>query len=89
VTFPQVAVVLALAQGSVRPLEIANDVPPSEIDIADLPSDVASAVGKSSIGDRTAAGRIPARRARRSGCASKPGRWTAACGQSSSGSGCR
>ncbi len=56
VTFPQAAVVLALAQGSVRPLEIANDVPPSEIDIADLPSDVATAVGKSSIGDRTAAG---------------------------------
>jgi hypothetical protein len=58
VTFPQAAVVLALAQGSVRLIEIANEVPPSEIEVADLPSDVASAAGKSSIGDRTAAGRI-------------------------------
>jgi hypothetical protein len=58
VTFPQAAVVLALAQGSVRLIEVARDVPPEEIPVADLPSDVASAVGKASIGDRTAAGRI-------------------------------
>ena len=58
VTFPQAAVVLALAQGSVRLIEVARDVPPEEIPVADLPSDVASAVGKASISDRTAAGRI-------------------------------
>ena len=58
VTFPQAAVVLALAQGSVRLIEVARDVPPEEIPVADLPSDVASAVGKASISDRTATGRI-------------------------------
>jgi hypothetical protein len=58
VTFAQAAVVLALAQGSVRLIEIARDVPPAEIDVADLPSDVASAVRKASITDRTASGRI-------------------------------
>jgi hypothetical protein len=58
VTFPQAAVVLALAQGSVRLIEVARDAPPEEIPVADLPTDVASAVGKASISDRTAVGRI-------------------------------
>jgi len=58
VTFPQAAVVLALAQGSVRLIEVARDVPPEEIPVADLPRDVASAAGKASISDRTAVGRI-------------------------------
>jgi hypothetical protein len=58
VTFPQAAVVLALAQGSVRLIEIAREVPPAEVGVADLPSDVASAVGKASISDRSATGRI-------------------------------
>jgi hypothetical protein len=58
VTFPQAAVVLALAQGSVRLIEVARDVPPEEIRVADLPSDAASAVGKASITDRTASGRV-------------------------------
>jgi hypothetical protein len=58
VTFAQAAVVLALAQGSVRLIEIARDVAPAEVDVADLPSDVASAVGKASITDRTWTGRI-------------------------------
>jgi hypothetical protein len=58
ITFPQAALVLALAQGSVRLIEVARDVPPEEIPVADLPSDVASAAGKASISDRTAVGRI-------------------------------
>jgi hypothetical protein len=58
VTFPQAAVVLALAQGSVRLIEVARDVPPEEIPVADLPSDVASAVGKASISDRSMTGRL-------------------------------
>jgi hypothetical protein len=58
VTFPQAAVVLALAQGSVRLIQVAADVPPSEISVAGLPSDIASASGKASIGDRSAVGRI-------------------------------
>jgi Bacterial archaeo-eukaryotic release factor family 11 len=58
VTFPQAALVLALAQGSVRLIEVASEGPPSEIAVADMPTDVASAAGKASITDRTPAGRI-------------------------------
>src|SRR5215813_11517144 len=58
VTFPQAAVVLALAQGSVRLIEVAPDVPAETIRVAELPSDAASAVRKASITDRTASGRI-------------------------------
>jgi hypothetical protein len=58
VTFPQAAFVLALAQGSVRLIEVAAEVPAEEVRIADLPGDVASAVGKASITDRSAVGRI-------------------------------
>jgi hypothetical protein len=58
VTFPQVALVLALAQGSVRLVEVTADAGPWEVRIGDLPTDVASAVGKSSIADRSPSGRI-------------------------------
>ena len=51
-TFPHVAFVLALAQGSVRVVEVTADLEPARIDLDDLPSDVAGAVGKSSIADR-------------------------------------
>jgi hypothetical protein len=58
VTFPHSAFVLALAQNSVRLLEIAPELKPAEVAMPDLPTDVASAVGKSSIQDRTPSGRI-------------------------------
>lgn len=52
VTFPHTAFVLALAQGSVRLLEIVPDLEPAEVKLEGLPTDVADAVGKSSIRDR-------------------------------------
>lgn len=58
VTFPHSAFVLALSQNGVRLLEIAPELEPAEIRIPDLPKDVASAVGKSSIRDRAPVGRI-------------------------------
>jgi hypothetical protein len=58
VTFPHTAFVLALAQNSVRLLEIAPDLEPATIDVPDLPTDVASAVGKSSIRDRAPSRKI-------------------------------
>jgi hypothetical protein len=58
VTFPQVALVLALAQGSVRLVEVTADAGPWEVSVDGLPTDVASAVGKSSIADRAPSGRI-------------------------------
>jgi hypothetical protein len=57
-TFPQTAFVLALSQGSVRLLEIAPELDPGTVAVPGLPSDVASAVGKSSITDRAPSGRI-------------------------------
>jgi hypothetical protein len=57
-TFPHVAFVLALAQGSVRVIEVTPDLAPAQIDVDDLPSDVASAAGKSSIADRAPIRRV-------------------------------
>ncbi|GAA3790335.1 baeRF11 domain-containing protein [Amycolatopsis tucumanensis] len=57
-TFPQAAFVLALAQGSVRLLEAVPDAPPREVRVPDMPTDVASAVGKSSIKDRAPVRRL-------------------------------
>lgn len=58
VTFPQTAFVLALAEGSVRLLEVTPDLPTFEVRVPDLPSDAAAAVGKSSTTDRSPARRL-------------------------------
>ena len=57
-TFPQVALVLALAQGSVRLIEVSPDVAPTQVRVPDLPQDAASAVGRSSLADRAPVRRI-------------------------------
>jgi len=54
VTFPQAALVLALAQNSVRLIEISADQPANRLDIEDLPEDVADAVGLESVRGRSA-----------------------------------
>jgi hypothetical protein len=58
VTFPQAGFVLALAQGSVRVVEVAADGGAWELSVDGMPTDVASAVGKASISDRAPSGRI-------------------------------
>jgi hypothetical protein len=58
VTFPQVAFVLALAQGSVRVIEVSADLEPTTLDVPDLPRDAASAAGRSSLADRAPIRRI-------------------------------
>ncbi|SDT45075.1 hypothetical protein [Jiangella sp. DSM 45060] len=58
VTFPQAGFVLALAAGSVRLVEVTRDGPPFTVDVPGLPSDAASAAGKSSLADRAPVGRI-------------------------------
>ena len=58
ITFPHHAFVLALAQGSVRLVEMSPDLPAFTVAVEDLPSDAASAVGKASITDRSHSGRI-------------------------------
>ena len=57
-TFPQAAFVLALSQNAVRLIEVSPDEPPVELRIPDMPRDAASAVGKASLGDRSADGRV-------------------------------
>ena len=58
IAFPQAAFVLALSQGGVRLLEIAPDLDPTRVDVADLPADVADAARKSSISDRAPVRRL-------------------------------
>lgn len=60
-TFPQVAFVLALAQGSCRLIEVEPDIPAETVRVPDLPKDVASASGKSSISDKAPVRRIQGR----------------------------
>jgi hypothetical protein len=58
VTFPQVAFVLALAQGSVRVIEVTADAGPWEVKVEDLPRDVASAARQATIKDRSPSRRL-------------------------------
>lgn len=53
VTFPNSGYVLALAEGSVRLLEISPDLPVANVHVPGLPKDAASALGKSSMGVKT------------------------------------
>ena len=58
VTVPQFAFVLALAQNSVRVVEVSADTPVFEVKVEGMPKDAASAAGKASIKDRSPSGRI-------------------------------
>ena len=58
VTFPHSAFILALSENAVRLVEMHADLPPTVVDVPGLPSDAASAVGKSTLNDRTFSGRI-------------------------------
>lgn len=58
ITFPHTAFVLALSEGAVRLVEIFSDLPPASVKVDGLPRDAASAVGKSTLNDRSASGRI-------------------------------
>ncbi len=58
VTVPQSAYVLALAQNSVRVVEVSADLPAAEIKVPRMPRDAAHAVGLPSISGRSPSGRI-------------------------------
>ncbi len=53
VTFPNVAYVLALAEGCVRLIEVSPDQPPVNVDVPGLAASAADALGLSSLGVRT------------------------------------
>lgn len=58
ITFPHAAHVLAISENAVRLVEISPDLPAATVRVPDLPADAASAVGKSTINDRSPSGRI-------------------------------
>jgi len=58
VTFPQVAFVLALAQGSVRVLEVGPELGSWDVEVPDLPADAASVPGMASLPDRLPRGEV-------------------------------
>lgn len=57
-TFPQAAFVLALAQNSVRLIEISPDEDAAEVELPELPDSAEDAVGLKSIGGRAHYGRL-------------------------------
>lgn len=57
-TFPHAAFVLALSENAVRLVEVHADLPPATVRVDGLPRDAASAVGKSTLNDRSPSGRI-------------------------------
>ncbi len=58
VTFPQSAFVLAFSENAVRLLEMHADLPPTVVDVPNLPKDAASALGKATLNERAAQGRL-------------------------------
>jgi hypothetical protein len=56
--FPQAAYVLAVSENDVRLIEVSADLPAVSVKVPELPKDAASAVGQSTINDRSASGRI-------------------------------
>jgi hypothetical protein len=58
VSFPHAAYVLVLSAGASRVVEVSGDLPAARVKLDALPPDAASAVGKSSIADRSPSGRI-------------------------------
>jgi len=53
VTFPNSCFVLALAEGSVRLVQVSADLPAEDVKVAGLPKDAASAVRRSTVNDRS------------------------------------
>lgn len=58
VTVPQSGHVLALAENSVRLVEVSGDLPATTVRVEGLPKDAASVARKASINDRSPSGRI-------------------------------
>lgn len=58
ITFPNSAFILALSENAVRLVEMHADLPPNEVKVPGLPKDAASAVGKSTLNDRSHSRRI-------------------------------
>jgi len=58
VSFAHVAYVLALAEGGPRLVAVSADLPATTVKVEGMPKDAGSAVGRSSVNDRSPSGRI-------------------------------
>src|SRR5450631_731666 len=58
VTFPNTCFVLALAEGSVRVVQVSADLPAAVVKVDGMPKDAASAVHRSTVNDRSPSGRL-------------------------------
>lgn len=58
ITHPHSAYILAVSENAVRLISVSGDVEARTVRVPDLPKDAASAVGKASINDRSASGRV-------------------------------
>jgi Bacterial archaeo-eukaryotic release factor family 11 len=58
ITFPHVALVLALSENGTRLIEVFAEGSPVEVRLPDLPRDASSAAGRASINERSPSGRI-------------------------------
>jgi hypothetical protein len=58
VTHSQSAYVLAVSENAVRLIAVSGDTEAQKVRVPDMPKDAASAVGKASINDRSASGRV-------------------------------
>jgi hypothetical protein len=58
VTFPNVAYVLALAEGSVRLVQVFADLPAVAVKVHGMPKSASSAAGRATINDRSPRGRL-------------------------------
>lgn len=58
ITFSNSAFVLALSENAVRLVEIHAEMPAAQVKVDNLPKDAASALGKSTLNDRSPSGRI-------------------------------
>jgi hypothetical protein len=58
VTFPNTCYVLALSEGAVRLVEVSSDLPATLVKIEGMPKNAATAVGRSTLNDRSPSGRL-------------------------------
>lgn len=58
ITFPHEALILALSENAVRLVEAFADIPAQDVAVSDLPKSAASAVGRSTVNDRTGGRRL-------------------------------
>jgi hypothetical protein len=58
IAFPNTCLVLALAENAVRVIQVSADLPAAAVRVDGVPKDAASAVGRSTVNDRSPSGRL-------------------------------